>query len=144
PEVTTRLRADLVRPVKPSREPGNHPIVHAADISAVQWSGVVMAKTRVVGLDIGSTAVRAAELEFGSGGPHGPGQPTLLRYGAVALPAVAVQDAEVAEPGTVARALRGLWRQARFSTPDVVLGVGNPRAGVRELDLPWLPMPQPR
>lgn len=101
-----------------------------------------MAKSRVVGLDIGSTAVRAAELEFGSGGPHGAGQPTLLRYGAVALPAGAVQDAEVAEPETVATALRTLWQQTKFSTTEVVMGVGNPRVVVRELDLPWLPMAQ--
>lgn len=89
-----------------------------------------MAKSRVVGLDIGSTAVRAAELEFGSGGPHGPGQPTLLRYGAAALPAGAVQDAEVAEPETVATALRGLWRQAKFSTTDVVMGVEDRKSVV--------------
>ncbi|WP_250442757.1 type IV pilus assembly protein PilM [Actinotalea sp. C106] len=103
-----------------------------------------MGKSRVVGLDIGSTAVRAAELEFGPGGPTGKHQPTLVRYAEVGLPAGAVLDAEVAEPETVASALRDLWRRAKFSTRDVVLGVGNPRVIVRELDLPWLPMHQLR
>lgn len=102
-----------------------------------------MAKTRVVGLDIGTSAVRAAELEFGSGGPA-RGQATLMRYGQVLLPPGAVQDAEVAEPETVASALRQLWRDAKFSTRDVVLGVGSQRVIVRELELPWAPMAQLR
>lgn len=102
-----------------------------------------MAKTRVVGLDIGTSAVRAAELEFGPGGPA-RGQATLTRYGQVALPPGAVQDAEVAEPETVASALRQLWRDARLTTKDVVLGVGSQRVIVRELELPWAPMAQLR
>ncbi|MCL3862845.1 type IV pilus assembly protein PilM [Actinotalea sp. K2] len=103
-----------------------------------------MGKTRVVGLDIGSTAVRAVELEFGSGGPSGRHQPTLVRCAEIALPPGAVQDAEVAEPETVASTLKDLWRRGKFSTRDVVLGVGNPRVVVRELELPWAPMAQLR
>ena len=103
-----------------------------------------MAKSRVVGLDIGTSAVRAVEVEFGSGGPTGKGQPTLVQYGEIPLPAGAVQDAEVAEPETVASALRDLWKSSGFSTREVVLGVGNPRVVVRELELPWLPMAQLR
>jgi type IV pilus assembly protein PilM len=49
---------------------------------------------------------------------------------------------EVADTGIVAAAIRDLWRQGRFSTRDVVIGVGNQRVLVRELDLPWMPTAQ--
>ncbi|HEY8717574.1 type IV pilus assembly protein PilM [Pengzhenrongella sp.] len=99
-----------------------------------------MATTRVVGLDIGTTAVRAAELEFSGGGSA----PKLLHIDQVPLPLGAVRDGEVAEPSTVATALRQLWQEAGFSTKNVVIGVGNQRVVVRELDLPWMPLAQIR
>lgn len=102
-----------------------------------------MSKSRVVGLDIGTSAVRAAEIEFGGGGP-GRGHATLLKFAQVALPPGAVQDAEVSEPETVATALRQLWRDGGFGTRDVVLGVGSQRVVVRELELAFGPMLQLR
>jgi type IV pilus assembly protein PilM len=101
-----------------------------------------VAGTRVIGLDIGTTAVRASQLEFGSGGPSGKGQPTLTRFGQVALPMGAVRDGEVAESAIVSSALRQLWTQAKFDSRDVVIGVGNQRVVVRDLDLPWMPLAQ--
>ncbi|MFI2752060.1 type IV pilus assembly protein PilM [Cellulomonas sp. P22] len=103
-----------------------------------------MASTRVIGLDIGTTAVRAAELEFGGSGPSGRSAPTLLRYGQVGLPLGAVRDGEVVQPETVTSALRQLWLQFKFSSREVVIGVGNQRVLVRELDLPWMPPAQLR
>lgn len=103
-----------------------------------------MGKSRVIGLDIGTTHVRAAEIQFGADGPGGKTQPELVRYGEVALPVGAVKDAEVAEPQTVASALRTLWSQSKFSHKDVVLGVGNQRVLVRDLDLPSMPLAQLR
>ncbi|ROS30690.1 type IV pilus assembly protein PilM [Cellulomonas sp. PhB150] len=97
-----------------------------------------MASTRVIGLDIGAGAVRAAELEFGSGGPAGKNPATLLHYGEVPLPLGAVRDGEVVQQATVAGALKQLWSQAKFSSKDVVIGVGNQRVLVRETDLPWM------
>lgn len=101
-----------------------------------------MASSRVIGLDIGSTCVRAAELEFGSGGPTGKNPPTLVRLGQVPLPLGAVRDGEVTEPATVSSALRQLWHQTKFESKDVVIGVGNQRVIVRDLDLPWMPLSQ--
>lgn len=103
-----------------------------------------MGKSRVIGLDIGTTHVRAAEILFGSDGPGGRTQPELVRYGQVALPMGAVKDAEVAEPETVASALRKLWTECKFSHKDVVLGVGNQRVLVRDLDMPSMPLAQLR
>ena len=101
-----------------------------------------MATTRVIGLDIGASGVRAVELEYGSGGPAGKTPPTITRFGQVPLPLGAVRDGEVVQPETVAGALRQLWSQAKLESKDVVIGVGNQRVLVRELDLPWMPLPQ--
>jgi len=103
-----------------------------------------VAKSRVIGLDIGTTHVRAVEIEFGSGGPSGHGTPEVVKFGQVELPSGAVRDGEVAEPQTVASALRQLWGGAKFSHKDVVIGVGNQRVLVRDLDLPAMPLPQLR
>ena len=99
-----------------------------------------MASTRVIGLDIGTTAVRAAELEFSGRGKTGQSA-TLLRYAEAPLPYGAVRDGEVAEPATVSTILRQLWSRAKFGTRDVVIGVGNQRVLVREIELPWMPPP---
>ncbi|GEL93482.1 type IV pilus assembly protein PilM [Cellulomonas composti] len=98
-----------------------------------------MASTRVIGLDIGATGVRAVELEFGSGGPMGKNPPTLVRAGQVGLPVGAVRDGEVVQPETVSGALRQLWQQTKFESKDVVIGVGNQRVIVREMELPFMP-----
>ncbi len=88
---------------------------------------------RVVGLDIGTSGVRAAELTLGKGGA------TLERFGQVALPLGAVRDGVVVDPDVVAGAIKQLWSQAKFSTKKVVVGVANQKVVVRQVDLPWLP-----
>ena len=92
-----------------------------------------MASRTAIGLDIGTSGVRAAELAFGKGGA------TLRRFGQVDLPPGAVRDGEVAEPETVARAIKQLWASAKFGSKKVVVGVANQRVIVRQVDLPWLP-----
>jgi type IV pilus assembly protein PilM len=87
-----------------------------------------------IGLDIGTSGVRAAELSFGKGAA------TLERFGQVALRPGAVRDGEVVDPETVAAAIRELWSQAKFSSKRVVVGVANQRVIVRQVDLPWLPL----
>ncbi len=88
---------------------------------------------KVVGLDIGTSGVRAAELTLGKGGA------TLERFGQVALPVGAVRDGEVVDAEAVAAAIKQLWAQAKFSSNKVVVGVANQRVVVRQVDLPWLP-----
>lgn len=99
-----------------------------------------MAVTHVIGLDIGSTTVRAAELEFGKNARTQAGAPTVIRIGQVPLPLGAVRDGEVVQPETVSSALRRLWSESKFQTKDVVIGVGNQRVIVREMELPWMPL----
>ena len=94
--------------------------------------GTVVGVKTAVGLDIGTSSVRAAEMSLGK-------SPTLERFGQVALPPGTVRDGEVVDPDTVARAIKQLWATAKFSTKKVVLGVSNQKVIVRQVDLPWLP-----
>ena len=103
-----------------------------------------MAKSRVIGLDIGSTHVRAVEVQFGPRGPAFTATPEVLRFAEAPLPPGAVRDGEVVEPAVVSTALRHLWRTAKFSSKEVVIGVGNQRVLVRDLDLPAMPLDQIR
>jgi len=88
----------------------------------------------VVGLDIGTSGVRAAELSSGKG------PMTLERFGQVALPNGAVRDGEVIDSDAVAAAIKQLWVQAKFGSKRVVVGVANQKVVVRQVDLPWLPV----
>ncbi len=90
-----------------------------------------MPKVRV-GLDIGSTAVRAAELSVGP-------TPAVLHAAQRPLPAGAVENGEVRQPDVVAETLRELWDAGGFKSRQVYMGVGNQRVVVREVSLPALP-----
>jgi type IV pilus assembly protein PilM len=91
-----------------------------------------------VGLDIGTSGVRAAELSLGK---HGA---TLERFGQVALPPGVVRDGEVIDADAVAEAIKHLWKTAKFGSKKVVLGVANQKVVVRQVDLPWLPLEELR
>ena len=92
-----------------------------------------MAVRSAIGLDIGTSGVRAAELSFGKD------QVTLEKFGQVALPEGAVRDGEVVDPDTVAAAIKQLWAHTKFSSKKVVIGVANQKVIVRQVDLPWMP-----
>lgn len=87
-----------------------------------------------IGLDIGSGAVRAVELEARRGG-----MPRVARYGEVSLPSGAVVDGDVVEPSVVAEALRTLWADAGLRRRDVAVGLASQRVTVRAIELPDLP-----
>ncbi len=89
----------------------------------------------VVGLDIGSTAIRGVELKA-----NGKSKPNLLHYHSVDLPAGAVSRGEVIQPEVVHAALKRLWSEGKFKSKDVVLGTGNQRTLVRDLSLPKAPL----
>jgi type IV pilus assembly protein PilM len=88
---------------------------------------------QVVGLDIGTSAVRAAELEFGSGAP------VLVAFGQVGLPPGAIVDGEVQDASAVSDAIARLWQNGKFQSKSVVVGIAGLRAITREVDLPWVP-----
>ncbi len=89
-----------------------------------------MSKTVSVGLDIGSSAVRAAEVVIDGD------KRTLHRFAQVGLPAGAVVEGEVRDHAVVSTALKRLWQHGRFSTKSVVVGLGSQRAMVRQVEMP--------
>lgn len=84
---------------------------------------------RAVGLDIGSHAVRAAEVNLGH-------PPELVGFGQVGLPRGAVEHGEVIDPGTVAAAIRRLWSEARLRDRRVRLGLASLRTIIRQVEVP--------
>ncbi len=117
---------------------GAGPPDRSTDSNGSPTEGDTGVATSVIGLDIGTTRVRAVEVQ------HSRGTPTVVRYAESPVPLGAVRDGEVTERDGVVHALRDLWQRGRFSHKDVVLGVGNQRVLVRSLDLPWMPMAQVR
>ena len=86
----------------------------------------------VVGLDIGTSAVRAAQVSAGRGAP------SLLSFGQVALPPGAVVDGEIRDQGTVSEAISQLMKRTKTKARRAILGVANQRVVVRQVDLPYL------
>ena len=91
-----------------------------------------MPRGTAIGLDIGTSVVRAAELSFRRG------RAVLDRIGQVVLPEGAVRDGEVVNEDVVVDALKHLWAAAGFRHKHVTLGVANQRVVVRQIDLPWM------
>lgn len=87
----------------------------------------------LVGLDIGSSGVRAAELAPGGR------RPTLRRYAEVPLAPGVVRTGGVVDGAALTEALRTLWSRGRFGTKVVTLGIANAGVLVRQLDLDWMP-----
>lgn len=88
--------------------------------------------SRVIGIDMGSSALRAVELELSD-------PPVIHRFGQVALPAGAVQDGEVVDVAAVTIALRRLWESVGFSTKSVRVGFASTRMIIRIVEMPRLP-----
>lgn len=85
-----------------------------------------------IGLDIGASAVRVAQVSAGRGGP------ALQSFAQVAIPQGAVVDGEIRDPGPVSEAIAQLWKRAKLKTKRAVIGVSNQRVVVRQVDLPYL------
>src|SRR3954449_10770733 len=95
---------------------------------------------RVLGLDIGTSAVRVVEVALERPGGRRPGRaPEVTRVGEVPLPAGAVRDGEVADPAAVGAAIAELWRQTGLRSRDVRVGLTGARVVVRVVDMPAMP-----
>lgn len=86
-----------------------------------------------IGLDIGTSAVRAVQLSSGRNGAK------IERLGQVLLPVGAVRDGEITDPDAVVDAIRALWSEWDLKGREVALGVANQQVVVRQVDLPYLP-----
>ncbi len=85
-----------------------------------------------IGLDIGTSAVRAAQIVSSRKGM------ALTSFGQVALPQGAVGDGEIRDHGAVSEAIAQLWKRAKLRPRRAVVGVANQRVLVRAVDMPYL------
>lgn len=86
----------------------------------------------LVGLDIGTSAIRAAVVN------RHRGSGTLATFSQAPLASGAVVDGEVRDPEVVSTAIAELWKRAKIRSKRVVVGVSNQRVVVRQVDLPFL------
>ena len=107
-------------------------VIHSAQGNAKRRKGNG-GMPQVVGLDIGTSAVRAAELEIGTGAP------ALIAFGQVGLPPGTIVDGEVQDVSAISDAIERLWQNGKFTSKSVVVGIAGLRAITRELDLPCVP-----
>jgi type IV pilus assembly protein PilM len=84
----------------------------------------------LLGLDIGSSSVRAAEVSAKTD------PPTMERFASVALPRGAVSGGEVVDPGVVAAAVKELVAKGRFAVKRTAIGIANQKVVVRQIDMP--------
>jgi type IV pilus assembly protein PilM len=93
-----------------------------------------MAASTLIGLDIGSMSIRAAETTRTKDGP------VISNFGYLPLPDGAVQGGVVNDDKVVTLALKQLWATTKFRKRRVVLGVTNPQIVVRETAVANLPL----
>lgn len=94
---------------------------------------------RVVGIDFGHEIIRAAEVV-----DPGTRRERVIRQGTIALPGAATVSGEVRDVAAVASALKQLWQESKFTSRQVVLGLGNARVLARDLEVPARPPQQVR
>jgi type IV pilus assembly protein PilM len=86
-----------------------------------------------IGLDVGSTSIRAVEVT------HGKDRPVISNFGQALLPAGAVVGGVVKDDRAVTSALRQLWTAQNFKTKNVILGISHQQVIVRDIEVSNLP-----
>jgi type IV pilus assembly protein PilM len=97
-----------------------------------------MAGVNPIGLDIGSSSIRAVEVR------RAKDEYSLSNFGQVPLPPGTVQGGVLEDPIAVTSALKQLWAACKFTTKKVRLGVTNPQLVVRETSVSNLPAKEMR
>lgn len=88
-------------------------------------------KKTSVGVDIGSSSIRAVEVQ------RRGKKVKIVNAAEVDLERGAVVAGEVRDPIAVADAMSLLWSEGGFKGKSVNIGFGGPQTLVRQLDLPW-------
>ena len=89
-----------------------------------------LANRVTIGLDIGSSAVRAAEVTADGRGRR------VSRFAQVGLPVGAVVEGEVRDEAAVVTAIKRLWSEGGFKGRSVVVGISSQRSMVRQVEMP--------
>jgi type IV pilus assembly protein PilM len=97
--------------------------------------GLFGKKKGIVGVDIGSSAVKAVELKVaGKGGDEFQ----LLNIGVESLPPEAIVDGAIMDAGAVIDAIQRLFQENKIKTPDVATGVSGNAVIVKKISLPQM------
>jgi type IV pilus assembly protein PilM len=89
----------------------------------------------LVGVDIGSSAVKAVELKVGG---KGGDEFQLLNVGLEPLPPEAIVDGAIMDSGAVIDAVQNLFQDNRIKTNDVATGVSGNAVIVKKISLPQM------
>ncbi|MER7279717.1 type IV pilus assembly protein PilM [Dactylosporangium sp. NPDC000244] len=97
-----------------------------------------MAAVNLIGLDIGTVSIRAAETSNSKDGP------VISNFGHILVPPGAVQNGAVQDEPAVTAALKQLWSTFKFRSRKVALGVTHQQIVVRETTVANLPAKEMR
>ena len=92
-------------------------------------------KKGLVGLDIGSSAVKAIELKAGG---KGGDEYQLVNIGIEPLPPEAIVDGAIMDSGAVIDAVQRLFQTQKIKTPDVATAVSGNAVIVKKISLPQM------
>jgi type IV pilus assembly protein PilM len=93
-----------------------------------------MATQGLIGLDIGSSAVRAVETTLSK-----TGERAVRKWAQLALPAGVMRAGVAQDPAAITRSIKAMWKETRFSSRRVFLSATSVQVAVREISLPNLP-----
>ena len=97
--------------------------------------GLFGKKKGLVGVDIGSSAVKAVELKVGG---KGGDEYQLLNIGLEPLPPEAIVDGAIMDSGAVIDAVQNLFQDNRIKTTDCATGVSGNAVIVKKISLPQM------
>jgi type IV pilus assembly protein PilM len=92
-------------------------------------------KKGLVGLDIGSAAVKAVELKTGG---KGGAEYQLVNIGVEPLPPEAIVDGAIMDSGAVIDAIQRVFQQQKIKTGEVAVGVSGNAVIVKKISLPQM------
>lgn len=92
------------------------------------------AALRLVGLDIGSSGLRAVELHR-----HTGALPEIVRAAHIDLPPGVIANGTITNEQALVAALKQLWKLGRFRTRTVAIALADATLLTRQMDLPWMP-----
>ncbi|MFN8091534.1 MAG: type IV pilus assembly protein PilM [Vicinamibacteria bacterium] len=97
--------------------------------------GLFGKKKGLVGVDVGSSAIKAVELKVGG---KGNDEYQLLNIGIEPLPPEAIVDGAIMDSGAVIDAIQRLFQENRIKTVDVATGVCGNAVIVKKISLPQM------
>ena len=97
--------------------------------------GLFGKKSGLVGVDIGSSAIKAVELRVGG---KGRDEYQLLNIGIEPLPSEAIVDGAIMDSGAVIDAIQRVFQDNRIKTTEVSTGVSGNAVIVKKISLPQM------